>query len=56
LRRLLDVAGNLLRRRTLLSTAAAMVEEISDNFSIVPLISFIALTDSWVAAWMPVIC
>ena len=38
------------------STAAAMVEEISDSFSMVPLISLMALTDSWVAAWMPVIC
>src|SRR4030088_3484204 len=28
------------------STAAAMVEEISDNFSMVPLISLMALTDS----------
>src|SRR5476651_2033909 len=32
------------------STAAAMVDEISDNFSIVLLISLIALTDSCVAA------
>src|SRR5436309_1312270 len=38
------------------STAAAMVEDISDNFSIVVLIAWIAPTDSWVAAWMPVIC
>src|SRR5712675_2031484 len=38
------------------STAAAMVEDISDNFSMVPLISLIAPTDSWVADWMPVIC
>src|SRR5215213_513991 len=38
------------------STAAAMVEEISDSFSMVPLISLIAFTESWVAAWMPVIC
>ena len=29
------------------STAAAMVEEISDSFSKVPLISFMAPTDSW---------
>src|SRR6266700_7884454 len=35
------------------STAAAMVDEISDNFSIVPLISLIAFTDSWGAAWIP---
>src|SRR5712691_9962313 len=32
------------------STAAAMVDEISDNFSMVPLISLMALTDSCVAA------
>src|SRR6266851_4637659 len=38
------------------STAAAMVEEISDSFWMVPLISLIAVTESWVAAWMPVIC
>src|ERR1700676_3603384 len=38
------------------STAAAMVEDISDNFSMVPLISLIAFTDSWVAAWMLLIC
>src|SRR4051812_21489525 len=38
------------------STAAAMVEEISDRRSMVPLISLIAVTDSWVAAWMPDIC
>src|SRR3981189_88707 len=38
------------------STAEAMVDEISDNFSMVPLISLIAFTESWVAAWMPVIC
>ena len=38
------------------STAAAMVEEISDSFSMVPLISLMASTNSWVAAWMPVIC
>ena len=31
------------------STADAMVEEISDNFSIVPLISLIAATESRVA-------
>ena len=30
-----------------------MVEEISDSFSMVPLIALIASTDSWVAAWMP---
>jgi hypothetical protein len=33
-----------------------MVEEISDNLSVVPLISLIAPTDSYVAAWMPAIC
>src|SRR5450631_3410538 len=33
-----------------------MVEEISDSFSTVPLISLIAPTDSCVAAWMPEIC
>ena len=33
-----------------------MVEDISDSFSIVVLIAWIAPTDSWVAAWMPVIC
>src|SRR5450631_3727912 len=38
------------------STAAAMVEDISDSFSMVPLISLMAFTDSWVAAWMPLIC
>ena len=38
------------------STAAAMVEAISDSLSMVPLISLIASTDSWVAPWMPVIC
>src|ERR1700761_9622951 len=38
------------------STAAAMVEEISDNRSMVLLISLMAPTDSWVAAWMPDIC
>src|SRR6185369_15349145 len=38
------------------STAAAIVEEISDSFSIVPEISLMALTESWVAAWMPLIC
>src|SRR5450631_3489472 len=38
------------------STAAAMVEEISDSFSMVPLISLMACTDSCVAAWMPLIC
>src|SRR5450432_751479 len=32
------------------STAAAMIEEISDNFSMVPLISLMAFTDSCVAA------
>jgi hypothetical protein len=38
------------------STAAAMADEISDNFSMVPLIALMALTDSSVAAWMPLIC
>jgi hypothetical protein len=38
------------------STAAAMVEEISDSRSMVPLISLMAFTDSLVAAWMPEIC
>src|SRR5690242_14641883 len=38
------------------STAAAMVEEISDRRSIVPEISRIALTDCCVALWMPEIC
>jgi hypothetical protein len=38
------------------STAAAMAEEISDSFSMVPLISLIAFTESWVAAWIPLIC
>src|SRR4051812_46352379 len=31
------------------STAEAIVEAISDSFSMVPLISLIALTESWVA-------
>jgi len=38
------------------STAAAMAEEISDSFSMVPLISLMAFTESCVAAWMPLIC
>jgi hypothetical protein len=38
------------------STAAAIVEEISDSFSMVLEISLIAPTDSCVADWMPVIC
>src|SRR5206468_8534493 len=38
------------------STAAAIVEEISDRRSIVPEISRIALTESCVADWMPEIC
>ncbi len=38
------------------STAEAMVVEISASLSMVPLISLIAPTDSWVAAWIPVIC
>ena len=33
-----------------------MVEEISDSFSMVPLISLIAVTKSCVAPWMPEIC
>jgi len=33
-----------------------MVEAISDSLSIVPPISLMAPTDSWVAAWMPEIC
>jgi hypothetical protein len=34
-----------------------MVDEISDSFSMVPLICWIAPTDSCVAAWMmPLIC
>ena len=45
--RLLHVAGDLLRcRALLLSTAAAMAEDTSDSFSMVPLISPIASTDS----------
>src|SRR5205085_1546532 len=36
------------------STAAAMVDAISESRSMVPLISLIAPTESWVAAWMPV--
>src|SRR5207253_457131 len=35
------------------STAAAMAEEISDSFSMVPLISRIAVTESSVADWIP---
>src|SRR5450432_2220051 len=38
------------------STAAAMVEEISESFSMVPLISLMAFTDSCVAAWIPLTC
>src|SRR6478735_350124 len=38
------------------STAAAMVEAISDILPMVSPISLMAATDSWVAAWMPVIC
>ena len=56
LRRLLGVAGDFLGCGPCSSTAAAMVEEISDSRSMVPLISLIALTESRVAAWMPVIC
>jgi hypothetical protein len=33
-----------------------MVEEISDSFSMVSLMSLMAPTDSCVAAWMPEIC
>ncbi len=33
-----------------------MADEISDSFSIVPEISLIALTNSCVADWIPVIC
>src|SRR6476469_6417323 len=35
------------------STAAAMVDDTSDNRSLVAEMSRIALTDSWVAVWMP---
>ena len=38
------------------STAEAMVDDISDSFSMVLLISSIAATDSCVAAWMPLTC
>ena len=38
------------------STAAAIAEEISDSFEMVPDISWIAFTESCVADWMPVIC
>src|SRR4030081_1920872 len=38
------------------STAAAIVDEISDNFSMVPLISLMAFSETWVAAWIPLIC
>nr|WP_315782592.1 MULTISPECIES: hypothetical protein [unclassified Bradyrhizobium] len=38
------------------STAAAMADEISDSFSMVPEISQMARTDSCVAAWMLPIC
>src|SRR3954471_7572875 len=38
------------------STAAAMVEAISDIRPMVSPISLMAATDSWVAAWMPDIC
>ncbi len=38
------------------STAEAMVDEISDSFSMVPLISLMEFTDSCVAAWIPLIC
>jgi len=33
-----------------------MVDEISDNFSMVPLISLMELNESCVAEWMPLIC
>jgi hypothetical protein len=33
-----------------------MAEEISDSFSIMPEMSLIVPTDSWVADWMPEIC
>ena len=33
-----------------------MVDAISESRSMVPLISLIAPTESWVAAWMPVTC
>jgi len=56
LRGLLHVAGDFLGGRTLLFHREAMVDEISDSFSMVPEISLIAFTDSCVAAWMPVIC
>ena len=38
------------------STAAAIVDAISDSRSMVPLIAWIAFTDSWVAPWILVIC
>src|SRR5207253_2458270 len=38
------------------STAAAIAEEISESFPMVPEISWMAPTESWVAAWIPVIC
>jgi hypothetical protein len=38
------------------STAAAMVDEISESFSMVSLMALMALTESCVAAWMPEIC
>ena len=33
-----------------------MAEEISDSLSIMPEMSLIVPTDSWVADWMPEIC
>jgi roadblock/LC7 domain-containing protein len=56
LRSLLDVAGDFLGRGACSSTAAAIAEEISDSLSMVPEISLMALTESSVAAWMPLIC
>jgi hypothetical protein len=56
LRGLLHVAEDFLRRGPRSSTAAVMAEETSDSFSIMPEMSLIAPTDSWVADWMPEIC
>lgn len=54
---LLHVAGNLLGvAAPCSSTAAAMVDEISDSLSMVPEISLMVFTDSCVAAGMPEIC
>src|SRR6266700_1628596 len=38
------------------STAAAIADAISDSFSMVPEISLMAPTDSWVAPWIPDTC